>query len=127
MAFMSDSFVHGLFGVKDGYSISENQYHLASIENDDTLNIGDMGLNTETDGINITLNATNKTDIVSQEKVTIESVNNNVSIKNDNYLDIDTKRIRLRPKSEMYGTADPNDLDLHDVEEGTLYFKLVND
>ena len=50
-----------------------------------------------------------------------------INLTTDNTLNLNSNRIKLRNSKTIYGTQDPNDMDLSDIDEGTLYFRVLND
>lgn len=122
MAFIGDTYIQGSLLVKDSISISDDDLNLAIVEKD-AMTIGSFKLSTRLVGNPIVIESPNIA-IGATESINITSLNS-LSLYTDGKLGISSKAIVL-PET-LYGIEDPNDLNLTNVSEGTIYFKLAED
>ena len=84
---------------------------------------GDYNLNTGKDinhiaGVNYMAKATGDINLVAN--------GDKVNIKAKNCVYLNTPRLKVRNSRSIYGTTEPSELGLTDVEEGTIYFRLLD-
>ena len=58
--------------------------------------------------------------------INIGSSTGRTNLKSQSCLCLDAPRLKLRNSIGIYGTVEPSDLGLTNLEEGTLYFKLLD-
>ena len=128
MAFLNNTFINGTLTTKDKYEIGENdRYNLAELHDErKTLSIGSADINMDIKSNDYDTNVTGNYSINSEKSVSIDS-SKDISLHSKAAIKLSGDRLVLGKSNAIYGVEDPNDLDLHDIEEGTVYFRLVSD
>ena len=125
MAFLSKTYVDGPLLVKDSIALTTEDIHIASIDKGSiVLGSKDHSLNIQSKDLEIT----SKGEIVaSADRGIVLSAREDLNLSTDDALVFHAKTLVLQNTSDncLYGIADPNDLNLPNVAEGTLYFKLA--
>ena len=125
MAFLSKTYVDGPLLVKDSIALTPEDIHIASIDKGSiVLGSNDHSLNIQSKDLEIT----SKGEIVtSADRGIVLSAREDLNLSTDDALVFHAKTLVLQNTSDncLYGIADPNDLNLQNVAEGTLYFKLA--
>ena len=125
MAFLSKTYVDGPLLVKDTIALTPEDVHIASFSK------GSIILGSENHPLNIQskdLEITSKDEIVTSADGGIAlNAKDNLNLSTGNNLVFHAKTLVLQNTSDncLYGMADPNDLNLPNVAEGTMYFKLA--
>lgn len=113
--------------VHDRIEISSHRLRLAEVDNEGCMSISNTDTDTTYEGKNVSIYGYDSAALNSAKSVNITSGGDNVNIRAHNSIRLAGKSIKLPDSRTIYGTEDPNDLNLHDVEEGTIYFKLISD
>jgi len=126
MAFLSKTYVDGPLLVKDSIALTPEDIHIASIDKG-TVILGseDYPMNIQSNDLEIT----SKGEIVTSADGGGIALNakEDLNLSTDDNLVFRAKTLVLQNTSDncLYGVADPNDLILPNVAEGTMYFKLA--
>ena len=121
----STTIVGDLF-IQGKLDLTKANLPIAEVDEDKQLNISSTSTDTTYQGKMTRVFGTDGLILDSTDDVVIHSEIGDVNINGDT-IRLNCDRFRLPNSRAMYGTEDPNELGLHNVEEGTLYFKLVND
>lgn len=125
MAFLSKTYVDGPLLVKDTIALTPEDVHIASFSK------GSIILGSEHYPLNIQskdLEMTSKGEIITSADGGIAlNTKQDLNLSTDDKLVFRAKTLVLQNTSDncLYGVADPNDLILPNVAEGTMYFKLA--
>ena len=125
MAFLSKTYIDGPLLVKDSIALTPEDIHIASIDKGSiVLGSKDHQLNIQSKDLEITSKGGITT---SAGGGIILSAKEDLNLSTDDALVFHAKTLVLQNTSDncLYGIADPNDLNLPNVAEGTLYFKLA--
>ena len=125
MAFLSKTYVDGPLLVKDSIALTPEDIRIASIDKG-TVILGstDHPLNIQSNNLEIA----SKGDIVTSADGDIAlNAKDDLNLSTGENLVFHAKTLVLQNTSDncLYGVADPNDLILPNVAEGTIYFKLA--
>ena len=125
MATLDSTMIHGSLNIKDKITITEDEIDLI-LPKEDRLQICNEKENLDIYSKNLNINSNGTLDINSSKDFLLHSLQN-IRILADKTLDISANRIKLNNTlGTLYGTEDPNDLDLSNIDEGTLYFRVLN-
>ena len=125
MAFLSKTYIDGPLLVKDSIALTPEDIHIASVDKGSIiLGSEDYPLNIQSNDLEIT----SKGDIVTSADGGIAlNAKDDINLSTGGNLVFRAKTLVLQNTSDncLYGVADPNDLILPNVAEGTMYFKLA--
>ena len=125
MAFLGETYVNGPLLVKESITLTDKDIHIASLSKGNIL-LGDKNYPMSVSSKGFGLASGDDIGLYSDRSIDLHS-KDDTTLYTDHNLVFKAKAIVLQNSSDncLYGTADPNDLVLPNVQEGTLYFKLA--
>ena len=127
MANLDNTIIHGSLNVKDKITITEEYINLIlPKENLRRFEIGDekYAMDIECEAFNVYSKI--GIDLTCEADFDLSTLNN-MTLESNKTLMLSANRIVLQNHGNLYGTEDPNDMDLSDIKEGTLYFRILED
>jgi len=125
MGMLNDVSIYGSLNVKDKITITEDDIDFV-FNNNDNIFFGDEAYNLKIQSKKFEVDSKDDVKIYTDKDYELIS-EQDINLTTDNIINLNSNRIKLRNSRTIYGTQDPNDMDLSDIDEGTLYFRVLND